>query len=485
MTTELVLKPKQLTLADIGEVLKLGHVEGETLLVERSPKGYKLKTPTAVPLDSILAVGQRGLVEYIIRSLASERPRLIPFVLENQSLIELARYFLRYRTGSAKGLYVYTNTIHLYSDWLGYSPDEIIADCKSTEGLTDPGKVRKHAKLLEDFLGGMQDRHLSPGRINAAAKHVKALYRVNEVDLKLRYSLPSRVTNKDRAPRPEELQRLMEVGDPREKVIISMLALGGFREGTMVRLHYRHVREDLEKGIVPVHVHVEAEITKGKYGDYDTFLGSETVEALKLYLNARRKGLLDNRIPREELTDDSPLLRDHQRADIRPIGEKQLYKLIHSLYSRLGLLRRNENGAYDLRVHSLRKFFKTQLMALGVQSDYVDYMMGHTVDTYHDIQSKGIEFLRNVYATAGLSIAPKPRGWELDALKAFARGLGLEPEKVLTQDALAEPHRTYATREDREQAQTRVLSIAIKELIKKELQTSQESPNPKNSLIEA
>jgi hypothetical protein len=111
-------------------------------------------------------------------------------------------------------------------------------------------------------------------------------------------------------------------------------------------------------------------------------------------------------------------------------------------------------------------------MALGVNSDYVDYMMGHTVDTYHDIQSKGVEFLRNAYATAGLSIAPKQKGWELDALKAFARGLGLEPEKVLTEAAFAEPHRAYATSEDREQAQTRALSVAIKELIKRELSDS-------------
>jgi hypothetical protein len=34
-----------------------------------------------------------------------------------------------------------------------------------------------------------------------------------------------------------------------EKVIVSMLALGGFREGTLVRLRHRHVREELEKGI--------------------------------------------------------------------------------------------------------------------------------------------------------------------------------------------------------------------------------------------
>jgi len=52
----------------------------------------------------------------------------------------------------------------------------------------------------------------------------------------------------------------------------------------------------------------------------------------------------------------------------------------------------------DLRAHTLRKFFKTQLLASGVQNDYVDYIMGHKVDTYHDIQSLGIERLRSVYA---------------------------------------------------------------------------------------
>jgi len=29
-------------------------------------------------------------------------------------------------------------------------------------------------------------------------------------------------------------------------------------------------------------------------------------------------------------------------------------------------------------------------------------MMGHTLDMYHDIQSKGVEFLRALYANAGL-----------------------------------------------------------------------------------
>jgi hypothetical protein len=104
---------------------------------------------------------------------------------------------------------------------------------------------------------------------------------------------------------------------------------------------------------------------------------------------------------------------------------------------KVGPIRKANHGRYDLSVHSLRKFFKTQKTTLGVQSDYVEYMMGHTVSTYHDIESTGVEFLRNVYRTAGLPIAPKKKGWELEALKAFARGIGLDQEKVPTEAALA------------------------------------------------
>jgi site-specific recombinase XerD len=408
----------------------------------------------------------------------AERPRLIPFVLENQSLLELARYLLRYRTGSPKTLYVNVDAIARYSQRLGTSPDALVSDVKNTEGLVDPAKVPKHIRALEDFVGELQDHGLAPSRTANYVKAVRSLYRVNGVEVKLPYSLSRRSVRKDRAPKPEELQRLLDMADLREKLIVSMLALGGFREGTLVRLRYRHVREDLEKGISPVHVHVECEITKGKYHDYDTFLGAEATANLKLYLEKRRQGSPDGKIPPEEIQDHSPLIRDAQSAAPKPIGEKQLYKLIHGHYHKAGLLRSNENGGYDLRVHSLRKFFKTQLMALGVQSDYIDYMMGHTVDTYHDIQSKGIEFLRNLYASAGLSIRPRSHYTKIDMLKEMIRAWGLEPEKILTSEALAEPHRAYASQEEREKEEIRFLGLALRDSIKKELLASLNSPSP-------
>jgi len=127
------------------------------------------------------------------------------------------------------------------------------------------------------------------------------------------------VVSRDRAPTPEEIARLIDLADIRGKVIVSMLALGAFRIGTLCKLRYRHVRHDLERDIVPVHIHVEATITKGKYHDYDTFIGREAVEYLKAYLEARRNGGLPNKIPPENLIDESPLIRDEHSKVVKPL----------------------------------------------------------------------------------------------------------------------------------------------------------------------
>jgi hypothetical protein len=125
-------------------------------------------------------------------------------------------------------------------------------------------------------------------------------------------------------------------------------------------------------------------------------------------------------------------------------------------------------GILDLRTHSLRKYFKTQLLALGVQPDYVDYMMGHTVDTYDDIQSLGVDKLRNIYAIAGLSIRTKTHVNKVEALKEMIRALGMNPEQYLSREALAEGAITHRSQEDFENQQLAVLRSQLKQLLRQE-----------------
>jgi hypothetical protein len=124
-------------------------------------------------------------------------------------------------------------------------------------------------------------------------------------------------------------------------------------------------------------------------------------------------------------------------------------------------------------VHSIRKFFRTQLAALGAQTDYIEYMMGHTVSTYYDIQMKGIEYLRGIYAASGLSIKPKTRVNKIEALKEIIRAWGLNPEEILTKEAIKRPNATIISREQLEESQLHQLSLALKEQLLKEIRDDQ------------
>lgn len=467
ITAKPIIRKRQLTVEELRTIQIPMSVQGDSVVIDYSLRGWPLKKPVILSLEKVLAAKERGLIAYILKSFLSERPTLLAFVFDNKSIIKMARHFLRHCSGSLTSCCNYTVQLYKYSTWLGYSPDLIIQDIKPVGNIPDPQRAQNHTAYLNDYLAELQDEGLKPGVVNNYIKAVKTFYRVNGVKIELLEPLKKRVVYKDRAPKPEELEEMLTLANLREKLIISSLALGGFREDTFSKLVYRHVKDDLEKNIVPIHIHIEAEITKGKYHDYDTFLGPEAAKFLKLYINQRRQGT--TKVPPENLTDESPLIRDETRKTPKGVSPKQIRKLVHNLYAKANLLKRLQNGRmYDLRTHSTRKYFKTQMMALGVQADYIDYMMGHKIDTYDDIQSLGIEKLRNIYSAAGLAIIPKTRVSKVDALKEIIRAWNMNPEQILAREAFSKGATTYQNEEAYQNHQLTVLRDQLKQLLRQE-----------------
>jgi len=70
-------------------------------------------------------------------------------------------------------------------------------------------------------------------------------------------------------------------------------------------------------------------------------------------------------------------------------------------------------------------------------------------------------------------INPRAGVSKTDMLKEMLRAWGLEPEKILTREAPAEPHRAYASPEEREKEEMRLLGLALKESLKNEFLTSE------------
>jgi len=459
------------------EALKPYLAEGCTLHLEAGPSGYRLRKPILVPVKPGTSLRTFDIVNYVVSSLSDRMTSLIPWVLDSPAMMRVATHLRRYRTSSPSTLYAYTSQMRRFCEWLGRTPDELVAEALHEDGSPDPGGIKRIRQAEEEYVGELQARGRAPNMIKAAVTAVRAMLIVNDVEVP-RILLPQgRVVYEDRSPRPEELARMMEVADLRARVIVSMLALGGFRIGTLRRLRYRHVKEDLETGRTPVHVHVEADITKGKYGSYDTFIGAEAVAVLRLYLEQRRRGSPSGKIPPETIQDDSPLLRSDHTREVRSLSQKQLHTIVHTTYVRAGLSSEKRGRLYMLRTHSIRKYFRTQLAALGVPRDYIDYMMGHKISTYHDIQMKGPEFLRNVYAASGLGIKPKTQVSRLDMLKEIIRAWGLDPERILVKGALTEPHRVIVAPASREEEQVKALADSLKEMLRKDLLDGR-SPQP-------
>jgi hypothetical protein len=177
-----------------------------------------------------------------------------------------------------------------------------------------------------------------------------------------------------------------------------------------------------------------------------------------------------DKIPPENINDESPLIRNMCLRRPTPVTNGAIYLIIRDLYRSAGLISSEATGRrHDICVHSIRKFFRTQLSALYVQTDYIEYMMGHTISTYHDIEMKGIEYLRGIYAASGLSIQAKTKVSKIDVLKEIMRAWGMNPDELLTREASANPNATVIGQDRYEDNQIRQLSIALKQQMLKEI----------------
>jgi integrase len=297
-------------------------------------------------------------------------------------------------------------------------------------------------RLLADFADNLQEENgMAPATVYNMVKSIQFFFRLNGVGFRMPYRRSRWGMYEERAPTPEELQKIISVADVRGKAIIASMAVGGFRNATLVQLKYRHVKLDLEKGRMPIHVHVEPAITKGKRHDYDTFLNKEASEYLKAYLDARKNGAMG--LPPERFHDESPLISSCRET--KPLVPETIHDIVNALYIKAGILTANPKiKRYDLRAHSLRKFFLTQMVSLGVERDYVEYMMGHTLSTYHDVKMKGVDFLRGIYLASDLSIQPRTRASKILDLIEIINSWGLNPEEVLTQETLNQSYRARA-----------------------------------------
>lgn len=292
--------------------------------------------------------------------------------------------WLRKREASTKRNYL--GAMHEFVEFTKLSPTELIEARKKEVQSQDEG-IKRHAEMLVDQFQEwlMKERKNAHNTAVMKVMAIRSFYKKNFYPLQFAESIsfkPSRVRGITR----EEIKTLYDRANADERMLILFLKDSGISAQDFVVLKYDAVKKELEQGVCPIHINLMREKEDVVY---DTFIGEEAINALKLYLEDRKKA-------GEILTDASPLYIGKTTG--KAVGSKALTRRFQHLLKEAGV-----KGIQP--VHTFRKFFETTMGGAGVHPIVAKYWMGHKV-AKTDIEAKYIvpsieqqrEMYRNAYA---------------------------------------------------------------------------------------
>lgn len=214
------------------------------------------------------------------------------------------------------------------------------------------------------------------------------------VTLKGRSRLPkARVTNKRMILNNMEVKKVIDhARSPRDRAIILTMFQGGMDVSTLCSLKYGDVAEGLTKNEHPLKV----DLYRGKSGtEYYAFLGRDSSEALKAYLNdVKARGI--------ELKPNDPLfLKESNKALTKEgLTTNLVQNMLRDLAIKSGFVDENLNGKdfNPLSPHALRESFGSIMINKGVPDTIVDFWLGHEIGEMAEAYKKAmVDDLKRLY----------------------------------------------------------------------------------------
>jgi len=248
--------------------------------------------------------------------------------------------------------------------WLKKDPDRIIAERIKDTKSSDVRVRRRYENLVLEFSLGykMQKKMRAASEARVA---IKSFFYHNGVPLFIKSGKKTN-RNMPKTLTIEEVRRILEFCDAREKALVLVLLQSGMRPETLVLLTYGHIKNDFEAGVNPVRIDLSISEVKGGYAPYTAFIGKEACEALRKYLDYRCRGT--KKIPPEIITENSPLFR--KIDSVAPITCGEVRQIIDKVCRAAGIKK-------HVTPYTFRRTCQTRMEYAGVSGNWVDRLMGH------------------------------------------------------------------------------------------------------------
>lgn len=227
------------------------------------------------------------------------------------------------------------------------NPDEFLEKIKS--GQLDANETYR------GFVVKLASSDLAPKSVASWAAALKKFLSANGVEVTRKVPIKIYNVHEDTLPSREELRGALEAANLKARVCILLMASSGLRIGELHQLKFGDI--NLEKS--PPVIRIKAAGAKERKGRI-TFMSDEAKEVLREYLAGR-----------ENLEADSPLVAARKG---RTMSYQNMQFILNNVFRKVSA---KEGKRYKLHPHTLRKWFKTQMIAAGVPGPIVDRLTGH------------------------------------------------------------------------------------------------------------
>jgi len=313
---------------------------------------------------------------------------------ETPSAIQYWQSELATREDSTKQRY--QQYFNEFLSFVGKTPDELIV--QRQQDLLNPD--RKIQRRIESSLLAFLAKKKIEGYAVATRQiyfaSIRSFFEIHYFPLIMRKGdYPTGDSNGVKRATKEAIIKVLNNKHQRNKLTIKALMLfikdSGLRVSDARRLNYGDIAKQLENGETIIQLNIITEKTNLLA---KTFIGEEAIHSLKEYLEARKQGSKDNRhVEPEIITKDSPLFKVWTKGEIKRYSRHSLSSLIREAFTSV-----NEER---MSAHSLRKKLQTDLEKAGVNSNWIDQILGHQLINSRDAYSLPTdEELRDAYVKA-------------------------------------------------------------------------------------
>jgi site-specific recombinase XerD len=284
-------------------------------------------------------------------------------------------------------------TKEYYRIWLHYFMDWLHIDREGYDRLLDYDPRMLQSKIIDYVIWMKDEKKLSSSSIKIRIAALHHFYDMTEYEgLKWKiiekFKPEGDIVVEDRPYTKEEIAEMLDntLISKRDRGIILLFASSGIREGALTKLTI--------KDLIPIkkyNIYMLTIYRKSKRDKYITFCTSEAKRAIDDYLQWRQK-------LGEELTTDSPVFRrSFNKKDVlqirnmvKPLSRHGVAYIIRSIAISSGIIQRKKPPPTEtdargrcrgeiMAVHGLRKYFDTTCEMAGVDTLFVEMLMGHKI----------------------------------------------------------------------------------------------------------